>query len=80
MSKAKTPFYHDKKRLSTIDVVRLCAKFNKKAVLLNIEKINELLDFSKVDDIFNKIPKEFYNHLIELEFSKKILEINKGHF
>jgi len=75
--KAKTPFYHDKKRLSTINAVRLCAKFNKEAVLKNIEKINDLLNFSKIDDIFNKIPKEFYNHLIELEFSKKILEINK---
>jgi hypothetical protein len=76
--KAKTPFYHGKKRLSTTGAVRLCAKFNKKAVLKNIEKINELLDFSKVDDIFNKIPKEFYNHPMELEFSKKILEINKN--
>lgn len=75
--KAKTPFYHDKKRLSTIESVKLCTKFDKKAVILNIEKINELLNFQKVDDILNRIPKEFYNHEIELDFSKKILEINK---
>lgn len=75
--KAKTPFYHNKKRLSTIEAIKLCTKFDKKTVMINIEKINELLDFQKVDDILNKIPKEFYNNEIELDFSKKILEVNK---
>ena len=75
--KAKTPFYHNKKRLSTIEAVKLCSKFDKNAVYENIKKICDLLDLKKVDDILNRIPQSFYNNQIELDFSKKILEINR---
>lgn len=74
--KAKTPFYKNKKRVLTIEAVKICSEFNKSAVIEHIEKFNELLDFSKIDNILTKIPKEFYDDEIELEFSKKILEIN----
>ncbi len=75
-NRAKTPFYENNKKLSTLETIQVCQKFDNAAVKFWIEKILSV-DFIKIDDIFSKIPKEFYNENIELEFSKKILEINR---
>ncbi len=75
-NRAKIPFYENSKKLSTLETIQICQKYDYNAVKFWIEKILSV-DFIKIDDIFSKIPKEFYNEDIELEFSKKILEINR---
>ncbi|WP_457561606.1 HipA domain-containing protein [Caminibacter pacificus] len=76
--RAVTPFYDkDNKLMKTIEVVKFCKNFDKTTTEFYVNKISAL-QISKIEDFYyNEVPNEYKHDIVEVEFIKKILEINK---
>lgn len=75
VKKAKTPFYHQDKRLTTIEAFKLCGDYNKQIAINWLKKL-EGLDIKEIERYFDSIPKHLIKN-ISIEFALKILEENK---
>lgn len=75
VKKAKTPFYEKGKLLKTIETIEICAKMNKEATLMWLDKI-ERLDINQINDIFRTISDDLISG-ISKKFALEMIKENK---
>lgn len=76
VERAKTPFYHQGKILTTYEAVEACAKLNPKFTLYWLEKIDNI-NLDKIKEIFDKIPDTLISP-ISIEFAIEMIKENKN--